>query len=91
VAETLGSLIDKICIMELKIYHTQEQIDRSDVSDEHRGMCRDRLAILTRQRDDLAQEFNEVSSRWVRGQWMPKIYRQFKMYNDPRFRVKASS
>jgi hypothetical protein len=88
-AETMGSLIDKICIMELKIYHTQEQIDRKDVSGDHVRMCSDRVSILKRQRDDLVAELNQTAAAWSVGDWVPKVYRQFKMYNDPRFRVPA--
>jgi hypothetical protein len=90
-AETMGWIIDKICIMELKIYHTQEQIDRKDVDEAHRDLCRNRLAILQTQRNDLVVELDELLGRWKAGQWMPKVYRQFKMYNDPRFRIKAGA
>jgi len=86
-AETLGSLIDKICIAELKIYHTQEQIDRPDVTDDHRALCRNRLGILKEQRDDLVHEYNALIDSWTRGRYKPKVYRQFKMYNDPRFQI----
>lgn len=86
-AETLGSLIDKICIAELKIYHTREQVDRSDVSEDHRILCRNRLGILKAQRDDLVMEYNALIDSWSRGQYQPKVYRQFKMYNDPRFQT----
>ncbi len=85
-AETMGSLIDKICIMELKIYHTQEQIDRRDVEEAHRQLCRDRLAILQRQRTDLVIELDELRKAWPERRYTPKVYRQLKMYNDPRFR-----
>ena len=90
-AETIGSLVDKICIMELKVFHIQEQIDRKDASEEHKDMCRQRLAIIKTQRDDLVSELNQLELRWRKGEWEPKIYRQFKMYNDPRFRIKAVS
>ena len=84
-AETMGSLIDKICIAELKLYHIQEQIDRPDLADDLKQLSRDRLTIMRRQRDDLVTEFNTLSGAWTRGEWMPKVYRQFKMYNDPKF------
>jgi hypothetical protein len=87
-AETMGSLIDKICIAELKIYHTREQIDRPDADESHRQMCRDRLTILQRQRDDLLTEMDGFCGAWTEKRWVPKVYRQFKMYNDPRFQVK---
>jgi len=88
-AETMGSLIDKICIAELKIFHIQEQIDRTDLADELRQLSRDRLAVMTRQRDDLIAELNDLGASWARGAWRPKVYRQFKMYNDPRFQMKS--
>ncbi len=88
-AETMGSLIDKICIMELKIYHTQEQIDRTDVAEDHREMCRSRITILRQQRDDLVAEIGGLAEQWSAKRWTPKIYRQFKMYNDPRFRIQT--
>jgi len=84
-AETMGSVIDKICIAELKIYHIQEQIDRQDLAEDLKHLSRERLGIMMRQRDDLVAEFNGLSDSWARGAYKPKVYRQFKMYNDPRF------
>jgi hypothetical protein len=88
-AETMGWLIDKLCIAELKIYHIQEQIDRPDLSADLRQLSRDRLGVMQRQRDDLMAELNEFTASWSRGTWQPKVYRQFKMYNDPRFKMKS--
>jgi len=88
-AETMGWLIDKICIAELKLFHIQEQIDRQDLAEDLRQLSRDRLAVMTRQRDDLISELNDLSASWSQGQWRPKVYRQFKMYNDPRFKMKS--
>jgi hypothetical protein len=88
-AETMGSVIDKICIAELKIYHIQEQIDRADLAEDLRALSRERLAVMRRQRDDLAAELDTLARSWTRGDWSPKVYRQFKMYNDPRFQMKS--
>jgi hypothetical protein len=88
-AETMGTLIDKICIAELKIFHIQEQVDRTDLAKYLRDLSRERLLIMKRQRDDLASELNTLSKSWARGAWRPKVYRQFKMYNDPRFQMKT--
>lgn len=87
-AETMGSLIDKICIAELKLFHIQEQIDRADLSPDLKDLSRNRLTIMTRQRDDLVEELNGLSASWNQGTYQPKVYRQFKMYNDPRFHIK---
>lgn len=88
-AETMGSMIDKLCIAELKIYHIQEQIERADLAQELHQLSRDRLAIMKRQRDDLRAELDSLAAAWTRGTWSPKVYRQFKMYNDPRFQTKS--
>ncbi len=88
-AETMGWLIDKICIAELKIYHIQEQIDRTDLADDLRELSRNRLTVMTRQRDDLIEELEGMNQAWKKGTWKPKVYRQFKMYNDPRFQMKS--
>lgn len=85
-AETVGSLVDKISITELKIYHMQEQSEREDAPDDFRSACRDRLGILRAQRDDLAAELSELVSAIASGRVVPKVYRQFKMYNDPAYR-----
>jgi hypothetical protein len=86
-AETMGSLVDKICIAELKMFHILEQIDRTDLSDELRELSRGRLSVMRRQRDDLVSELDALSSAWSQGTWIPKVYRQFKLYNDPRFQT----
>jgi len=87
-AETVGWLTDKITIAELKIYHTLEQLERADVGPEHKELCRRRLEVLRRQRDDLCEELSTLFKDVVSGKTKLKIYRQFKMYNDPRFFIK---
>jgi hypothetical protein len=86
VAETVGSLADKITITELKIYHMQEQAERSDVTAEFRQQAEERLAILRLQRDDLVEELTTLVDDVAAGRVVPKVYRQYKMYNDPRYR-----
>ena len=84
-AETPGSIIDKMSIMELKIYHMRQEIERQDVSKEHVDLCRDRVAVLVQQRDDLIKEINSMMEIIKRGDVPFKLYRQFKMYNDPKY------
>jgi hypothetical protein len=90
-AETVGWLADKISIMELKIYHMQEQAERADASDEFRAQCSERLRILRLQRDDLAGELTSLLDDVASGRVIPKVYRQFKMYNDPQYRAGTGS
>jgi hypothetical protein len=87
VAETVGWLADKLSIVELKIYHMQEQAGRRDVTAEFRERCQGRLDVLRLQRDDLAAELTQLCADVVAGRVVPKVYRQFKMYNDPQYRI----
>lgn len=86
-AETIGSLVDKLSIVELKIYHMREQVERADADDAHRARCAERVAVLREQRDDLAEELSDLWERVRTGAYRPKVYRQFKMYNDPQYRI----
>lgn len=85
-AETVGSLADKISIVELKIYHMREQVDREDATPEFRDQCAGKLDILHMQRADLAEELSTLLADIASGRVVPKVYRQFKMYNDPKYR-----
>lgn len=90
-AETVGSLVDKLSIVELKVYHMREQVDRVDADPAHRARCAEKLSVLRAQRDDLAVEMTELWARVVAGTYRPKVYRQFKMYNDPQYRTPAET
>lgn len=83
--ETIGSLIDKMSINELKIYHMTEQRDRNDVSDEFKQDCTNRLNILTTQRNDLIEELQDLIKDVLNGNKELKLYRQMKMYNEKKF------
>lgn len=90
-AETVGWLADKLSIIELKLYHMREQAERADAADDFRQRCRDRVSVMLLQRDDLAAELAQLVSDLAGGLVVPKVYRQFKMYNDPQYRAPAKS
>ena len=90
-AETVGSLVDKITIIELKIFHMAEQARRPDVTDEFRARCEQRLEVMREQRDDLAAEVTRLIADMSAGRVKPKVYRQFKMYNDPQYTKPGTS
>lgn len=85
-AETVGSLADKLSIMELKIYHMREQAERADATVEFRAQCADRVGVLQQQRDDLSAELSALLAGLATGAVVARVYRQFKMYNDPAYR-----
>jgi hypothetical protein len=82
-SETAGAMIDRLSILSLKIHHMRLQTDRSDVDQAHIDACRAKLATLTEQRRDLAGCLDRLLAECERGEAYFKIYRQFKMYNDP--------
>jgi hypothetical protein len=84
-AETVGSLADKLSIVELKLYHMAEQADRPDADPDFRERCVDRLEVLRLQRDDLSEELTILLGDIAAGRVVPRVYRQFKMYNDPQY------
>lgn len=85
-AESVGSLADKLSIMELKVYHMREQAARVDATAEFRAQCAERVMVLEQQRDDLSAELSALLAALASGAVVPKVYRQFKMYNDPAYR-----
>lgn len=87
-AETIGSLVDKISIICLKIFHMHEQLKRKDVTLLHKRNVREKIKILEIQKKDLEEEFSNLFYDVINGKTKLKIYRQFKMYNDPCYRIK---
>jgi len=82
-SETAGSIVDRLSILALKIHHMRAQTLRDDASDEHVRQCREKLARLSLQRDDLARCFDTLLASAAAGRAFWRVYRQFKMYNDP--------
>jgi hypothetical protein len=82
-SETPGWLLDRISILELKIYHFAEQAEREDAAAEHRAKASEKLKTLTEQEHDLAVAFNELMLDLSKGNKYMKMYKQMKMYNDP--------
>ncbi|HCE47788.1 MAG TPA: hypothetical protein DEQ84_03865 [Prevotellaceae bacterium] len=74
--------IDRLCILDLKIYHMKEQAERSDASEEHRERCRRKLAVLLEQQKDLSEAIDTLLDDIAAGRKYMKVYKQMKMYND---------
>ncbi|MFO0868485.1 MAG: DUF4254 domain-containing protein [Pirellulales bacterium] len=81
--ETPGSAIDRLSIIALRIYHLEEQTQRTDATPEHIESVSRKLAVCLIQHDDLAQGLRELLDDLQAGRKRHRLYRQFKMYNDP--------
>ena len=81
-SETPGSMIDRLSISALKIYHMDEETRREEASKEHWVNCNNKLMILREQRQDLGRCLMEFLEDLISGRKTLKVYRQMKMYND---------
>lgn len=82
-SETAGSMIDRLSIAALKIHHMRMQTERTDVDRNHIETSRAKLRRLVEQRTDLASCLDRLLREAGTGDAYFKVYRQFKMYNDP--------
>ncbi|WP_188553412.1 DUF4254 domain-containing protein [Edaphobacter dinghuensis] len=82
-SETPGLMIDRLSILALKIYHTEEETRRESATEAHRQKNAARLAVLKEQRADLAGCLDALWAESLTGTRRFKLYRQMKMYNDP--------
>ena len=82
-SETVGSIIDRLSILSLKAYHMGLQTQRSDADQSHIKSCKQKLDVLLFQRTELQKCLDTLLSAASNGQAFFKIYRQYKMYNDP--------
>ncbi len=83
-SETPGAMIDRLSILSLKIHNMRLQTERKDVDRSHVESCLEKLNRLNEQRTDLAGCLDRLLAEAARGESYFKVYRQFKMYNDPK-------
>ncbi|SHG59165.1 DUF4254 domain-containing protein [Flagellimonas flava] len=74
--------LDRLSILALKIYHMQEEVDRTDASQEHIEKCSAKLAVLLEQKKDLSTAIDQLLTDIETGNKYMKVYKQMKMYND---------
>ena len=75
--------IDRLSILHVKLWHMQEQVDRTDVSAEQHDKCVKKMAVLKEQLGDMTTAISQLLADYEAGTRIMKVYRQMKMYNDP--------
>ena len=75
--------VDRLSILQLKLYHMAEEAARADISPEKRQKVEGKLAVLREQNLDLPRAIDELFEDYEAGRKVMKVYRQMKMYNDP--------
>jgi hypothetical protein len=82
-SETPAWLLDRMSILQLKIYHFKEQLGRPDADETHYNSVKHKLMILEIQEQDLEKCYDELIEDLGSGNKYMKLYKQMKMYNDP--------
>lgn len=82
-SETPGLMVDRLSILALKCHAMAREALRGDAAEGHRATCAARLERLREQRADLAACLDALLADCLAGRARFKLYRQFKMYNDP--------
>jgi len=75
--------IDRLSILQLKIYHMKAEVERTDVDKAHKAKCQAKLNVLLEQNNDLGTAIAQLLEAYKRGEKVMKVYKQMKMYNDP--------
>ncbi len=81
-SESPAWAIDRLSILALKIYHMNEEVERTDASKNHIESCQKKLNILLDQRVDLSTAIDDLLNGIASGDKYMKVYKQMKMYND---------
>ncbi len=81
--ETIGAALDRMSILSLKIFHMRENSLDEDLEPDLRTECSVKLEILIQQREDLGADILLLLDEYASGQKQPRVYYQFKTYNDP--------
>lgn len=74
--------VDRFSILSLKVYHMQQEVDRTDATSEHIAACQTKLDILKQQHQDMSIAIEELLEDFQNGSKYMKVYKQMKMYND---------
>ena len=81
--ESPGWAIDRLCILQLKLYHMGQQCSRTDVTPERHAEFLAKLRVLEEQDRDLCTSIDQLLTDIEHGRKYMKVYRQMKLYNDP--------
>ncbi len=79
-AETLGSLIDKLTIKKIREYHIQEMLNQGSEKFSKEEL-HSRLVLLGRQKDDLIGEIDDYTHRALDGNAVVLRDEKIKLYN----------
>lgn len=80
--ETPAWAIDRLSILELKIYHMRIESERETADESHKLSCLNKLNVLLLQRKNLSISIDQLLTNISEGKVKAVTYKQMKMYND---------
>jgi len=80
--ETPAWAIDRLSILELKIYHMRIESERESADESHKLNCLEKLNVLILQRENLSTAIDQLLTNISEGKVKAVTYKQMKMYND---------
>ena len=80
--ETPAWAIDRLSILELKIYHMRIESERESADESHKLNCLEKLNVLLLQRENLSTAIDQLLTNISVGKVKAVTYKQMKMYND---------
>lgn len=75
--------IDRLSILQLKIYHMRVETEREGIDDDQKQSVLAKLSVLLEQNKDLTTAIDTLLEDMAAGRKYMKVYKQMKMYNDP--------
>lgn len=82
--ETPAWAIDRLSILNTKIYHMQRRVE-GEKDSRILEKSRPKLLVLLQQKEDLSMAIDQLFENIRQGHCVVKTYKQMKMYNDPDF------
>ncbi|MEE2605007.1 MAG: DUF4254 domain-containing protein [Bacteroidota bacterium] len=80
--ETPAWAIDRLSILQLKIYHMRIESKRETADESHKLNCLEKLNVLLPQRKNLSLSIDQLLTNISEGKVIAVTYKQMKMYND---------
>ncbi len=80
--ESPGWALDRLSILNLKVYHWEEETQRTDATEEHTKKALEKLKILKTQYSFLNQAIDFLFEDMNKGLVIAQTFKQMKMYND---------
>ncbi len=95
-AETLGSIIDKLTIANIRLWHLEDMRRDLSLPDKKRLEAADKISIVNSERNDLMDEINEFLYNAINGKVKiktpkVKIYKEFSLPGEAKQEVKKAA